>query len=260
MTGWWANTQFRGGIAGFGVVTLGTAALLAVAAVVSPSDFPSWRVVVFAPLALFVVLVALLILFLRPWRYSADMTAMRAGHAWVQWTYDEVNWRAANRYDGERNGLWVRGALVALAAGVFLTLMALSGDREAAIGGGAFGGMLVFLALTLLAALMAGEPVRVARRAARGEIYVSRHGIYRRPGGYTPLDLSTNIKYESADLVDRPTPHVHIEVSVRVNPTGYGGDWVRKTLTDVGVPPGHEDEARALVELLRREVLNGSGR
>lgn len=95
------------------------------------------------------------------------------------------------------------------------------------------------------------------RWSATGEIYISRHGIYREPGGYIALDLGSNsIRYESAALVDRPTPHVHIEVSVNMDPGG--GGWVRRTLTDVGVPPGHEDEARTLVDLLRAHVLNGS--
>jgi hypothetical protein len=98
------------------------------------------------------------------------------------------------------------------------------------------------------------SPARVparARRAARGEIYISRRGIYWRPGGYLPLDRRWNIRYESADLVHRPTPHVHIEISEPM-----GSCWTRRTLTDVLVPPGREDEARTLVDLLRRHVLS----
>jgi hypothetical protein len=71
-----------------------------------------------------------------------------------------------------------------------------------------------------------------------------------------PLDLRWNIRYESVELVERPTPHIHIEVMT----PGGGSVWVRRTLTDVGVPPGHEDEARALVERLHREVVSVSRR
>jgi hypothetical protein len=113
-----------------------------------------------------------------------------------------------------------------------------------------FGGIGIFVSSVGLVALVVGNPMRTARRAKRGEIYVSRHGIYRRPGGYTPLDLRSGVRYESVDLVDRPTPHIHIEISVRTK-----GGWHRKTLSDVGVPPGHQDEARSLVAQLRNKVL-----
>jgi hypothetical protein len=255
MIGWWENTQYRAGVAAMGVVAVGIATMLAVAAVLHPSDGPPWRVVVFVPLALLVVLVAGLILMLRPWRYAADITAMRAGHAWVHWTYDEDAWRAANRYDERRNALWVRGSLALMGLGGFVLLLAIPGSQRT-IGVSSFGGVLIFVAACFLTVLMLGEPVRNARRAARGEIYISRQGIYRRPGGYMPIDLQNGIRYESADLVDWPTPHIHIEISVQN--TGWSSGWMRKTLTDVGVPPGHEDEARTLVELLRRHVLNGS--
>jgi hypothetical protein len=153
--------------------------------------------------------VVVVTLVMRPWRYAADITAMRAGRAWVHWTYDEASWRAATRY----------------------------GQRKSVL-----------------------SPVLVparARSAARGEIYISRHGIYWQPGGYMPLDLRRNIRYESADLMERPTPHIHIEVMV---PGGGSTVWVRRTLTDVGVPPGREDEARTLVRRLRSEVVEVSRR
>jgi hypothetical protein len=255
MIGWWENTQYRAGVAVMGVVAVGIATMLAVVAVLNPSDGPPWLVVVLVPLVLMLVLVAALILMLRPWRYAADITAMRAGRAWVHWTYDEAAWQAANRYDERRTTLWVRGALAAMGLGGFLLLLALPGG-ERTIGVSTFGGALIFMAACFLTLLMLGEPVRNARRAARGEIYISRHGIYRRPGGYTPIDLKNGIRYESADLVDWPTPHIHIEISVQN--TGWSAGWMRKTLTDVGVPPGHEDEARTLVELLHRHVLTGS--
>jgi hypothetical protein len=253
MIGWWEYTQYRAGLAATGVVTLLMVVALAVTAVVNPADDPSWRVVVFAPIVLLLVLVAGMTLTLRPWRYAADITAMRAGRAWVHWTYDEAAWRAANRYDERRNAFWVRVALTVMAVGGLVLLIGIPGGHRT-MGVSIFGGVIIYAAAIFLPLLTLGDPRWVARRAARGEIYISRHGIYRRPGGYTPLDLRYGTRYDSADLVDRPTPHIHIEVSLRVNRTG---GWTRKTLTDVGVPPGHEDEARTLVERLRREVLNG---
>jgi hypothetical protein len=254
MTGWWENSQYRAGVAVVGVVTVGIAMPLAVAAVANPSDDPSWRVVVFAPLVLLLVLVAGLSLVLRPWRYAADITAMRAGGAWVHWTYDEASWRAANRYNERRNALWVRVALSVMAVGGLVLLIGIPGGHRT-MGVSTFGGVLIFAAACFLPLLTLGDPGWMARRAARGEIYVSRHGIYRRPGGYMPIDLRYRIRYESADLVDHPAPHIHIEVSVNATSTEV---WIRKTLTDVGIPPGHEDEARTLVALLRRHVLTAS--
>lgn len=254
MIGWWENAPYRAGVAVAGVITVWIAALLAVVAIGNPSDDPSWRVVVFAPLVLLLVLVAAFSVVLRPWRYAADITAMRAGGAWVHWTYDEASWRAANRYDERKNTLWVRVSLTALAVGGLVLLIGIPGGLRT-VGVSSVGGVLVFIAAIFLALLTLGDPGWVARRAARGEIYVSRRGIYRRPGGYTPIDLRHRIRYESADLIDRPAPHIHIEVSLKVNRVD---GWTRKTLTDVGVPPGHEDEARTLVELLRRHVLTNS--
>jgi hypothetical protein len=251
MTGWWENTQYRAGVAVMGVATVSIATVLAVVAVVNPSDGPSWWVVVFAPLVLLLVMVAVVSLVSQPWRYAADITAMRSGEAWVHWTYDEAAWRAANRYDERRNALWIRVALTVMAVGGLMLLIGVPGGLRT-VGVSSFGGSLVFIAATFLVLLTLGDPGWVARRAARGEIYVSRRGIYRRPGGYTPLDLRYRTRYESADLVDRPTPHIHIETSFN---TGSGVVWTRRTLTDVGVPPGREDEARTLVDLLRRHVL-----
>jgi hypothetical protein len=210
MTGWLEYIQYRYALALSGVMTVVIATTMAMVLAMSVaggtlSEFP-WRGFLFAPLVLLLIVVGLTLV-MRPWRYSADITAMRAGNAWVHWTYDEASWRAATRY----------------------------GKRKSAL-----------------------SPVRVparAQRAARGEIYISRHGIYWQPGGYMPLDLRHNIRYESVELVERPTPHIHIEVMVPGSTI-----WVRQTLTDVGVPPGHEDEARALVKRLRREVVDVSRR
>ena len=248
MAGWWANTEFRAGTAAFGMVTVGIAAFLAVLSAVTEARI-SWALIVFLPLRLFLLLTAMLIAMVHPWRHAADIKAMLAGNAWVHWTYDEAGWQAANRYDERAYKRWVRGTLVALAVSGFLLLIGILGGKRAE-DVTIFGGIGLFVASVALVALLVGNPMRTAARAKRGEIYVSRHGIYRRPGGYTPLDLRSGVRYESVDLVDRPTPHIHIEISVR---TRYS--WRRRTLTDLGVPPGHQDEARTLVAQLRNKVV-----
>lgn len=249
MTGWWQNTEFRAGTAAFGTMALGIAAFLAVISAVTGVAGMSWALIVFLPLGLLLLLTAMLIVMVQPWRHASDIKAMLAGNAWAHWTYDEAGWQAANRYDERAYKRWVRGTLVALAVSVFLLLIGILGGKGA-VDVTIFGGIGIFVASTGLVALLVGNPMRTARRAKRGDIYVSRHGIYRRPGGYTPLDLRTGVRYESVDLVDRPTPHIHIEISVRTK-----ASWRRKTLTDVGVPPGHQDEARALVAQLRSTVV-----
>jgi hypothetical protein len=210
MTGWLEYIPYRYALAFSGVMALAITTMLAVLLAISTAagnlpEFP-WSGFLFAPPVLLLVTLVVT-LAMRPWRYSADITAMRAGRAWVHWTFDEASWRAATSY----------------------------GKRKSVL-----------------------APVRVperARRAARGEIYISRHGIYWQPGGYLALDRRHNIRYESAELVDRPTPHIHIEVMVPGSSV-----WVRQTLTDVGVPPGREDEARTLVDRLRREIIAVSRR
>jgi hypothetical protein len=255
MTGWWEYTQYRAGLVASGVATVAMAAMLALTAAVNPAEGPSWRVVVFVPLVLLLAMVAGMILIQRPWRYAADIAAMRAGRAWVHWTYNPGAWRAANSYDQQRNALRIPIVLTALGFGGFLLLVGILGGQRT-LGLSTTGGGIAVIAAILLPILTLGDPVWLARRAAKGEIYISRHGIYRRPGGYMSLDPRRNLVYESADLVERPTPHIHIAVLV---PAGGGSAmWERKTLTDVGVPPGHEDEARTLVERLRREVVDVS--
>jgi hypothetical protein len=209
MIGWLEYIQYRYVVVLSAVLTALMTTVLALVLAMSVAggnlpEFP-WSGFLYAPLVLLLVIVGVTLV-MRPWRYLADITAMRAGNAWVRWTFDEASWRAATRF----------------------------GQRKSVL-----------------------SPVIVpsgARRAARGEIYISRHGIYWMPGGYMPLDLRWNIRYESADLVELPTPHIHIEVML----PGSGSVWVRRTLTDVGIPPGHEDEARTLVERLRREVVEVS--
>src|SRR5690242_18984907 len=260
MGAWWESAEYRAGVDVFGVVTVGIATFLAVLSAVTGAAWLSWTVVVFAPLGLFAAMYAMLILMIQPWRSAADIKAMLTGQAWVHWTYDEASWRDANRGDERVYRAWIRGLLAALAVAGFLLLIGVLGGRST-VAATIFGGMIALLALVMLTTLILGDPVRTARRAKRGNIYVSRDGIYRRPGGYTRLGLRTDIKYESVELVDRPTPHIHIVALVRqAAGRGVNVRWRRTTLADVGVPPGHEDEARELLVRLRNEVVNAHPR
>jgi hypothetical protein len=99
------------------------------------------------------------------------------------------------------------------------------------------------------AAFGATSPAVVARRRKRGDIYISRLGIYRDPGGYMPM-FGYGIRLANVALRTDPTPYLSFETDVR----GRYGSTV-ESLADVAVPPGREAEARDLVNRLRTEVL-----
>jgi hypothetical protein len=259
MGAWWDSAEWRAGVVAYCVAVAGVAVFLAVVAAVTGAAWLSWAVIVFCPLGLLLFMLAIQLLAAQPWRCAADVKAMLAGQAWVHWTYDEASWRAANRFDEWVYKAWVRGLLAALAVGGFLLMIGLLGGQSTVFAS-IFGGLIIFLASVMLPVLMLGDPVRAARRAKVGDIYVSRNGIYRRPGGYTRLDLRAGVKYESVELVERPTPHIHIVAQVKETAGRKIPRWRRKTLADVGVPPGYEDEARELVVRLRNEVINAHPR
>jgi hypothetical protein len=128
MTGWWANTEFRAGTAAFGAMAVGIAAFLTVLSAVADV---SWALIVFLPLGLLLLLTAILIVMVQPWRHAGDIKAMLAGNAWVHWTYDEAGWRVANQYDERTYKRWVRGTAVAVAVSVFLLLVGVLGGKGA---------------------------------------------------------------------------------------------------------------------------------
>jgi hypothetical protein len=89
-----------------------------------------------------------------------------------------------------------------------------------------------------------------ARRKRRGEIYISPTGIFRRPGGYTPL-RGFGYWLDNVELREAERTYIHFDVRISTRP-------VKQSLADIEVPPGREAEARDLVARLQNEVLHRS--
>jgi hypothetical protein len=203
------------------------------------------------PAAVLLLVLPLVTVIVRPWRYVHDIDAMRAGGALVHWRYDEPAWQTANRVEGERTRRTAfTASLFALGLGVVLLLIGLAVGGE---NGSTFvfvGGLTGGLALTGAAAFGATSPAVMARRRKQGEIYISSLGIYRSPGGYTPM-RGFGYWLENVALLGEQTPYVSFEVTVQ----GRYGSTSTQSLADVVVPPGREAEANDLVNRLRAEAL-----
>jgi hypothetical protein len=59
----------------------------------------------------------------------------------------------------------------------------------------------------MLAAFVIAGPVPLLRRVPSGDIYLTGHGVYRRPGRYVTLDPNQYLRLDSVEVVDRPRPH-----------------------------------------------------
>jgi hypothetical protein len=202
------------------------------------------------PVAVLLMVIALVTVLLRPWLYLSDIDAMRKGGAWAHWSYDAAGWRTANRVEGVRTGkTGFTGALMALGLAVVVLLIGLAidgEDRSAFLfAGGVVGGG----AIAASAAFGGTSPALLARRRKQGDIYISRLGIYRDPGGYTPM-FGFGFRLANVVLHTEPTPYLSFEASVQGR---YSATL--QSLADVAVPPGREAEARDLVTRLRTEVL-----
>lgn len=205
-------------------------------------------IAVWIPLGAAVIVVALTIVLLRPWVYLRDIAAMPAGNAWAHWTYDEAGWASANAVEATRlRRTAFVGLLFALAASLVLVVVALPLDGEDGSALRFGGGLSAGAALVAIAALGGTSASLVARRRKRGDIYISPMGIYRRPGGYTPL-LGYGYRLRDVTLHEADRTCVHFQV--RVDAQSGDESW-----STVQVPPGREAEARDLVARLRREVL-----
>jgi hypothetical protein len=257
MTRWFEHVGYRLGIAmSVGLTVLIAGFLITVRyAAHRPPAWLSWGGVVGLSLGLLVSLVLLMTAVMRPWRYARDIDTMLAGNSWAHWTYDEAGWKAATQLERRVYTRVIVGMLSLLAVSLLLLLAWLDSDRRNP-GLLAFGGLTGAFSLMMLAVIVLFSPIRVLRRSGRGEIYVSGHGVYRRPGGYLSLDPALGVQVDSVDLVDRPRPHVHIVVLVNTNSSATSR---HRTLADIPVPRGHEDEARELVARLRSEVVKAPG-
>jgi hypothetical protein len=233
-----------------GSVVIGMAVAMAVGSGDPVSSGLFWGISVGIPLAAMVISLAIVVAVMQPWRYLPDMDAMRAGGSWVHWSYDEAGWQVANRIEGARTRRSAfTAALAALGIGVVVLLIGLAIGGENGSTYVFAGGLTAGIAVTGMAAVGGTSPALLARRRKRGDIYISRVGIYRVPGGYTPM-AGFGYRLENLELRAEPSPYLSFEVLVQ----GRGGA-TKQSLADVAVPPGREAEARALVERVRTEIL-----
>jgi hypothetical protein len=203
------------------------------------------------PGAVLLLVLPLVTVVIRPWRYLHDIDAMRAGGAFVHWRYDEPAWQTANRVEGERTRRTAfTASLFALGLGVVVLLIGLAVGGEDGSTLVFVGGLTGGLALTGAAAFGATSPAVMARRRKQGEIYISSLGIYRNPGGYTPI-RGFGYWLANVALLGDQTPYVSFEITVQ----GRYGSTSTQSLADVAVPPGREAEANDLVTRLRAQVL-----
>jgi hypothetical protein len=255
MLRWFEYVTYRFCVALFVGVAVVLAGALALASLIEPRpSWWSWGVVVALPLGMLLFTVLLATALLRPWRYARDVERMLAGGWWVHWTYDEAGWKEAKRTERQGYAKAVRSMGIVLAVSVVVLLIWLGGGRRSldlAILG-ATGAVLALLMLTVIAV---ASPIRVVRGSKQGSVYIGRHGVYWQPGGYFSLDPSPGVELDSVDLVDGPCVHI---VARTWSGSGGTGRWVSKTLADIAVPQGCEDEARKLVERLRTEVVNAA--
>src|SRR5262245_34092645 len=206
MSRWFEQTAFR-----VGVVVIGGIIILLVGGLTMwhlADPRVGLSLVVWMSTLPSVLMALLFLVYARPWRYAADINRMLAGEAWAHWTYDAAEWRVGMDSDWRayrRVTVITQGALAASA--FLLLLWLITGLRE--LGLVVIGGFGVAMSLLILISQLV-NPTRAVRRSTQGEIYISEHGVYRRPGGYLSLDATAGMKIDSVDVVDRPRPHLHI--------------------------------------------------
>ncbi|WP_344863528.1 hypothetical protein [Planomonospora alba] len=209
-----------------------------------------WLLSLGLPAAVLLVVLLVLATTTRPQEHLREMERMLAGQGWAHWHYDEDAWRAANGVESRRDRRdSYTAALLALAVGLVAAVIGLVAGVDLFV----FAGVLsAGMALVALAAVATAGTALPARGSPRGEIHISPLGVYRRPGGYVAL-RSLGTRLCGVDLVEAAggDPAV-LRFTAMVQ--GRGGA-VPTRLADVAVPPGREDEARALVRRFHDEVL-----
>ncbi|WP_433362260.1 hypothetical protein [Streptosporangium sp. CA-115845] len=238
------------------VVLLGVTMLMVVGFRVGFRDWDqgsgaAWLVSLGMPIAALPVASYLSAVALRPQTHLRDMNRMLAGQSWAHWRYDEAGWKAANDIEGRRERdqrISYTAPLFAVAAGLVLMAAGAAADVH---GVAAIGVTIAVVALLFVAAAGTTELGRgtlMARVRPEGEVYIGPLGVYRRPGGYAAL-YAPGFGLREVDFVDatRGTP-AFLRFTVMAK-----GEL--RPLTDVAVPPGREEEARALVQRFQAEVL-----
>ncbi|MEU0486650.1 hypothetical protein ABZ260_46735 [Streptosporangium sp. NPDC006013] len=211
----------------------------------------AWLVSLGIPVAALLVTLLIFAVALRPQTHLQDMNRMLAGQSWAHWHYDEADWKAANDIEGRREQEQRNSCtapLLALAVGL---VMVAAGAAAGAHGVIVIGVTIAFVALLYIMAVgvaLLRHGTLMARSRPRGEVYIGPLGVYRRPGGYAAL-YEFGFRLREVDFIDatNETP-----ACLRFTVRAKGELW---PLTDVAVPPGREEEARALVQRFQTEVL-----
>lgn len=233
------------------VIVFGLFALLVLAGgavLVSALDNPTlWVLPILTDGVLLLIAVPLGILVNRP--YLSDIDRMLGGRAWAHWTYDEAGWRAANRLEVRREWRGARwpGILLPLIGAAF-AVYGLGSRQPAFTGVGAF---LAGCGLAVVAAIVLGSSTLPARVRSRGELFITPVGVYRRPGGYTPLVGVSQTLRAVTFVPDGDVHYLRFDVARR---SRYG-----TTVSEgarVLVTASHIDEARLLVEQFNTAILN----
>jgi hypothetical protein len=200
-----------------------------------------------------VLVLPLLTLMARP--YRLDIEGMLAETtAWAHWSYDEAQWRAANRLEVRRDLTSIRmPAVVLLGGGAALSLIGLIAGGSGAAGAGAF---VMVAGLGIVSAMALASPGTFARIRSRGEIYLSPVGIYRRPGGYVPLFGLRQTLREVALVGGSSGPHLRFVCTIRQRRQGRIVTMTTE-MARVLVPADRLEEAQQLVERFRSEELSG---
>ncbi|MEV4377279.1 hypothetical protein [Streptosporangium sp. NPDC049644] len=211
----------------------------------------AWLVSLGIPAAALLVALSIFAVALQPQTQLRDMNRMLTGQSWAHWHYDEADWKAANYIEGRREREQRNPYTVPLCAAAVGLVMVAAGAAAGAHGVIVIGVTIAFVALLYLAAVgtaLLSHGTLMARGRPRGEVYISSLGVYRRPGGYAALH-AFGFRLREVDFVDatNETP-AYLRFTVRAK----GELW---PLTDVVVPPGREEEARALVQRFQTEVL-----
>ncbi|GGM82211.1 hypothetical protein ACFFX1_41165 [Dactylosporangium sucinum] len=209
-----------------------------------------------AMLTALVLMIGLMLVLIRfllwPKRYIDDMDRLAAGESWAQWSYDEAEWKAANKVEAARLRRSLSAARIALGiAAVLLIIGLLLGFEDGQTFIFVGGIMIVGVGAMMLIVWLSGAGT-FARDGRTGQMSISELGVLRRPGGYSAFAPTGPLK--SVEFVaGRPARVVFTTIQ-----SGRYGARTDYQAADILVPKGREDEARALVARFNSEVLKAS--
>lgn len=211
-----------------------------------------WIAIGFAGLVVVVILPLLIYMY---GDQVSHIERMLDGGAWAHWTYDQGEWRVANRVEARRNRKSTLGSLkyllpVAVVGGLIALAFPTGSEGRAGLLFAA--GLTAGMGLLVSGILMILSTATLARTAKRGEIYFDPVGIYRRPGGFQQL-IGFGQVLRRVDLHDGPPAHLSFEC---VTMQG-SGSTSKASAARVVVPAGRGEEARQLVERFAEALESG---